>query len=44
MRPLNTRVPEPLYEWLEAEAAAEGMNVSEFLRYLLLSAKRKEQS
>lgn len=41
MRPLNTRVPEPLYAWLEEEAKSEGMTVSELLRYLLLGIKRR---
>lgn len=41
MRPLNLRVPESLYEWLEVEASQEQMKVSELVRYFLLGIKRR---
>lgn len=37
---LTIRLPQPLAQWLREEAAAEAMNVSEFVRYLLLTVKR----
>lgn len=37
------RVPIPLFQWVQEQAVAEGMNVSEFVRYLLTSAKRREK-